>query len=49
MYASISLNFSQYYVPDKSKHAYYVQKFFQKIVPFMRECGEVWYSQTGHS
>jgi len=28
MYDSISLNSSQYYVSDKSKHAYYVQNLF---------------------
>jgi hypothetical protein len=22
--------------------------FFLKVVPFMRQCGKIWYSQTGH-
>jgi hypothetical protein len=26
-----------------------VQYFFPKIMPFMGECGKIWYSQTSHT
>jgi hypothetical protein len=29
---------------DKKKK----KNFFAKIMPFMRECGKMWYSLTGH-
>jgi len=34
----------------KSKHTLHAQQFpFPKIVSFMRQCGKILYSQTGHT
>jgi len=40
-------------VSDKSFREYHSTHFvrdifFPKILPFMRKCGKMWYSQTGH-
>jgi hypothetical protein len=33
----------------ESQEAHFMfNNFFPKIVPFMRQCGKIWYSQTGH-
>jgi len=33
---------------NQNTHFVFSNFFPPKIVPFMRQCGEVWYSGTGH-
>ena len=32
----------------KLKYTFYVEWIFLKILPFMRQCRKIWFSQTGH-
>jgi hypothetical protein len=35
-------------VVETIKTHFMFKKFLPEIVPFMRQCGKTWYSQTGH-
>jgi hypothetical protein len=37
------------FVAEKSKHTFYLQQHFSKIVPFMRQFWKIWWSQKGHN
>jgi len=32
----------------KSNHLFYVKQLFSENLPFMTECGKIWYCQLGH-